>query len=147
MTLLSKTFTVFGSILLAHACYSAREHTALQSPRVVTAAALSSSPAAGSVSLPVDIIIETIVSTVLIITGLVLGTKPLRPLEWRVWAGKIEREGAEGFTDGSGKVDRDYVGNPFSVLESRPNFVDIRRQRREFAEWSRQKEKFLQQGQ
>ncbi|KAL1843140.1 hypothetical protein VTJ49DRAFT_2890 [Mycothermus thermophilus] len=136
MTILSKTFTVLGSILLAHACYSAREHTTLQSPRATAAA--------GSVSLPVDIIIETIVSTVIIITGLVLGTKPLRPLEWRVWAGKIEREGAEGFTDNSGKVDRDFMGNPFSVLESRPNFVDIRKQRREFAEWLRQKDKVLQ---
>jgi hypothetical protein len=35
-------------------------------------------------------------------------------------------------------VDKDYVGNPFRVLESRPGFVDIRKQKREFAEWVRE---------
>jgi len=40
--------------------------------------------------------------------------------------------------NGSGEVEKDYVGNPFWVLESRPGFVDIRRQRREFAEWVRE---------
>lgn len=69
--------------------------------------------------------------------GLVLNTKPLRPIQWREWAGKIEREGKEGFTDSSGEVEKDYVGNPFRVLETRPGFVDIRKQRREFAEWVR----------
>jgi hypothetical protein len=153
MTLISKTITAFGGLLLAHAwvfpspplkqtyssnqflsCYSAREHTTLQSLRAATAATLTSSPTATG-SLPLDIIIETIVSTFIILVGLVLGSRPLRPIEWRVWAGKIEREGEEGFTDNSGAVDKDFTGNPFSVLESRPNFVDIRKQRREFAEW------------
>ena len=85
-----------------------------------------------------DIVIETIVSTFIILVGLVLGTHPLRPVEWRVWAGKIEREGEEGFTNNSGTVDKDYMGNPFSVLESRPNFVDIRKLRREFSDWAQQ---------
>ncbi|KAK4144644.1 magnesium transporter [Dichotomopilus funicola] len=134
MTLLSKTITTFGSLFLAHACYSAREHAALQSLRAATSASLTSSPTAAS-SLPIDIVIETIVSTFIILLGLVLGTRPLRPLEWRVWAGKIEREGEQGFTDNSGVVDKDYMGNPFAVLESRPNFVDIRKQRRQFAKW------------
>ncbi|KAL2178600.1 magnesium transporter [Thermothelomyces heterothallicus CBS 202.75] len=131
MTLLSRSITVLGGLLLAHACYSAREHTALQSLRVATTATVTSSAA----SLPVDIKLETIVSTFIILLGLVLGTRPLRPIEWRVWAGKIEREGEEGFTDNSGAVAKDYMGNPFSVLESRPNFVDIRKQRREFTDW------------
>jgi hypothetical protein len=82
-----------------------------------------------------DIILETLISTFITLFGVVLGTRPLRPIEWRVWAGKIEREGEEGFTDDSGVVDRDYMGNPFSVFESRPNFVDIRKQRKEFSEW------------
>lgn len=30
------------------------------------------------------------------------------------------------------------MGNPFKVLESRPGFVDIRKQRKEFAEWVRE---------
>ncbi|GAB1311214.1 Transmembrane protein 32 [Madurella fahalii] len=134
MTWISKTITAFGGLLLAHACYSAHEHSALQSFRVSAAATLTSTPSVAS-SLPLDIIIETIVATFITLVGLVLGTRPLRPLEWRVWAGKIEREGEEGFTDNAGEVNKDYMGNPFSVLESRPNFVDIRRQRKEFAEW------------
>ncbi|AEO65763.1 uncharacterized protein THITE_2113162 [Thermothielavioides terrestris NRRL 8126] len=134
MTFLSRAITAFGGLLLAHACYSAREHTALQSLRAASTATLTSS-ATVATSLPVDIVLETILSTFFVLFGLVLGARPLRPIEWRVWAGKIEREGEEGFTDNSGAVDKDYMGNPFSVLETRPNFVDIRKQRREFAEW------------
>ncbi|KAH9891517.1 magnesium transporter [Xylariomycetidae sp. FL2044] len=63
------------------------------------------------------------------------GTSRLRPIQWRVWAGKIEREGEAGFTNSSGEVERDYVGNPFRLLESRPGFVDIRKQKKEFAGW------------
>ncbi len=36
----------------------------------------------------------------------------------------------------SGQVDKDYVGNPFKLLESRPGFVDIRKQRKDFAAWA-----------
>lgn len=39
---------------------------------------------------------------------------------------------------GDGTVAKDYIGNPFRALESRPGFVDIRRQRKEFAEWVRE---------
>ena len=52
--------------------------------------------------------------------------------------GKIEREGEKGFSSSDGTVDKDYVGNPFRVLESRPGFIDIRKQRKEFAEWVRE---------
>ncbi|KAL2020185.1 hypothetical protein VTK56DRAFT_8709 [Thermocarpiscus australiensis] len=134
MTWISKTITAVGGLLLAHACYSAHEHAALQSFRAATTATLTSSSAV-SASLPVDIVIETVTATLITLLGLVLGTRPLRPIEWRVWAGKIEREGEEGFTDNAGNVDKDFVGNPFSVFETRPNFVDIRKQRREFVEW------------
>jgi membrane magnesium transporter 1 len=74
----------------------------------------------------------------MICLGLVLGTAQLRPIQWRVWAGKIEREGEKGFMSGDGRLDKDYVGNPFKLLESRPGFVDIRKQRKEFAEWVRE---------
>lgn len=77
-------------------------------------------------------------SLVIVCLGLVLGTPQLRPIQWRVWAGKIEREGAQGFMNADGDVDKDFVGNPFRVLESRPSFTDIRKQRHEFAEWVRQ---------
>lgn len=61
----------------------------------------------------------------------------MRPIQWRVWAGQIEREGEAGFKNSSGEVEKDYVGNPFRLLESRPGFVDIRKQRKEFAEWAK----------
>lgn len=95
-------------------------------------------PASAVASLPLDISIETVVAVFLVCLGLVLGTPELRPIQWRVWAGKIEQEGEKGFTNGGGAVDKDYVGNPFRVLESRPGFIDIRKQRKEFAEWVRE---------
>ena len=95
---------------------------------------MAASQAAAS-SLPIDITIETIVATFIVTLGLVWGTARLRPIQWRVWAGQIEREGQEAFKNSSGEVDRDYMGNPFKLLESRPSFVDIRKQRKEFTEW------------
>lgn len=55
-----------------------------------------------------------------------------------MWAGKIEREGEKGFTNQDGEVEKDFVGNPFKVLESRPGFVDLRKGRTEFAAWVRE---------
>ncbi|KAK1769422.1 magnesium transporter [Phialemonium atrogriseum] len=136
MTWISKSTTFLGLVLLAHACYSAQEHSALQSFRAATIAS-TSSPAAVAASLPIDISIEAVLATAVICLGLVLGTPPLQPIQWRVWAGKIEREGDEGFLDASGEVSKGYVGNPFRTLETRPGFVDIRKQRREFADWVR----------
>ncbi|KAI3393817.1 hypothetical protein diail_3593 [Diaporthe ilicicola] len=134
MTWISKAITTFGLVLVAHACYSAHEHSALQSLRT-TSAALSSTPA--STSLPTDISIETIVGLFVTVLGLVSGTPNLRPIQWRVWAGTVEREGEQGFLKSSGEVEKDFVGNPFRVLETRPGFVDIRTQRKQFAEWVR----------
>lgn len=85
--------------------------------------------------MPLDISIEAVVATAVICLGLVLGSPPLRPIQWRVWAGKIEREGEDGFLDASGEVSKSYVGNPFQTLETRPGFMDIRKQRKEFADW------------
>ncbi|KAK0656044.1 transmembrane protein 32 [Cercophora newfieldiana] len=133
MTWISKTITALGGLLLAHACYSAQEHSSLQSFRATAATLASSTPAAAS--LPIDIAIETVVATFIIVLGLVTGTRPLRPIQWRVWAGKLEREGVEGFMGNDGEMNRDYVGNPFRSLETRPGFIDIRKQRKEFANW------------
>lgn len=117
-----------------NSCYSAQEHSALQSLRA-TSAALHNAQA--STSLPVDISIETIAGLLVALLGLVADTPKLRPIQWRVWAGKVEREGEQGFLKSSGEVEKDFVGNPFRVLEARPGFVDIRGQRKEFAEWVR----------
>jgi hypothetical protein len=111
-------------------CYSAQEHITLSSNLAHVAENASS-------SLPIDITIETVVSTLTVILGLILSSPQPRPIQWRTWAGKIEREGSEGFRSSSGEVEKDFRGNPFLALESRQSFVDIRKQRREFAEWAK----------
>lgn len=144
MTWISQSVTVTGLVLLAHAygnhqasspheqantwdsCYSAQEHAALSA---------TLAPHLSSNNLPIDIGIEAVVATLVICLGLVLSAPTLRPIQWNVWAGKIEREGPAGFTDGSGEVEKDFRGSPFNALEARPGFIDIRKQRREFAEW------------
>lgn len=75
------------------------------------------------------------VATLVVVFGLVLNSAPMRPIRWRAWAGQIEREGEEAFKNADGEVARDYIGNPFHLLETRPGFVDIRKQRKEFADW------------
>lgn len=73
--------------------------------------------------LPLDIKLETLTAVFLACFGLVLGSEPLKPIAWKVWAGNVEKAGG--------------AANPFRVLEDRPNFLDIRAKRREFAEWAR----------
>ena len=94
-------------------CYSAYEHSALyaSSPHQFTVA---SSPVlqSPSIGLPVDIAIETILSVIFICVGLVIGAEELKPISWKVWAGKAERESGGG--------------GPFQGLEDRFGFVDIR---------------------
>lgn len=112
-------------------CYSAQEHSAIST----TSAQYVLPQLPISTSLPIDISIEALVGTFVVCLGLILGSPTLRPIRWHEWAGKIEREGGAGFSSGSGEVDKDYRGSPFQALESRPGFVDIRKQRREFTEW------------
>ena len=94
-------------------CYSAYEHSALHtiSPQqsIIPFSKNSQSP---SVGLPLDISIESILSVVFICVGLVLGAEELKPISWRAWAAKTERE-----SGGRG---------PFQGLEDRLGFVDIR---------------------
>ncbi|OBT59525.1 hypothetical protein VE04_00123 [Pseudogymnoascus sp. 24MN13] len=114
MPWISKATTGLGLLFLAHACYSAQEHSALQS----TTNALHDVPS--SASLPIDIVLETIISLFTTILGL------------------SDREGEKGFLGADGLVAKDYIGNPYKALESRPGFVDIRKQKKEFAEWVRE---------
>lgn len=87
--------------------------------------------------MPVDIIVETIAALLITSLGLVLGTQQLKPIQWHVWAGKLEREGRDGSKNADGELSKDYLGNPFRYLETRPGFVDIRRQRKTFDNWAR----------
>ncbi|RMJ23123.1 hypothetical protein PHISP_06017 [Aspergillus sp. HF37] len=118
MGFLSHIVTLFGLILLAHAGYSAHEHTALYSN-----ARYSTTMASASAALPQDMVIEALVALVVVSVGLVLGAEQLKPISWSVWAGQIEREGGEG--------------NPYRRLEERTGFMDVRVKRKEFADWIR----------
>ncbi|PWY83055.1 hypothetical protein BO94DRAFT_536532 [Aspergillus sclerotioniger CBS 115572] len=113
MGFLSRLVAFFGLILLAHAGYSAHEHTLLY----------SNSSTTNPTALPLDIIIEALASLVLVSAGLVLGAEKLKPISWSEWAGEIEREGG-------GR-------NPFLRLEERYGFWDVRTKRKEFADWMR----------
>ncbi|KID74670.1 Magnesium transporter, partial [Metarhizium brunneum ARSEF 3297] len=114
-----------------HSCYSAQEHSAISS----TSKAQSLAQQHAGSTLPVDIRVETMVATLAVCLGIVIGSEKLHPIRWQVWAGKIERVGKAGFLDGNGQVDRDFRGSPFRMLEYRPSFLDIRRQRLAFAKW------------
>lgn len=48
-----------------------------------------------------------------------LGSPPLRPISWRVWAGMIERGAVGGAAAGE-------ETNPFLALENRVAFWDVR---------------------
>ncbi|KAL7661472.1 hypothetical protein ACMYSQ_000873 [Aspergillus niger] len=102
MGFFSRIITFFGLVLLAHAGYSAHEHTLLYSNTASTA----------GTALPLDIVIEALASLVLVSAGLVLGAEKLKPISWSEWAGQIEREGG-------GR-------NPYLRLEERYGFWDVR---------------------
>lgn len=74
--------------------------------------------------------LETLVSVLLICAGVVLGSPDLKPIQWRVWAGQMEREKWSG--DVKELAPR---GNPYEALEQRTGFLDVRASRREFAAW------------
>ena len=135
-----QSYSFSSLISIPISCYSAHEHSVLNSTSTADLSSITSHSASTVASLPIDISIETIVAVFAVCLGLVLGTPELRPIQWRVWAGKIEREGEKGFMNNDGVVDKDYLGNPFRMLESRPGFIDIRKQRKEFAEWIREGE-------
>ena len=59
--------------------------------------------------------------------GVVLGADKLKPISWRVWAGRIEKEERENGGEGNlGKGKGAVGGNPFAELEVRSGFMDIR---------------------
>ena len=80
-----------------------------------------------------DITIETLFSVLLLCVGVVLSSPELKPIQWNVWAGRLERsKEARTMTEvGVGG------GNPYAALEERPGFLDIRGQRKEFAKWNK----------
>lgn len=85
------------------------------------------------VNLPLDITLETLFSVLLLCVGVVLSSPALKPIQWNVWAGRLERS----------KQAREYTevgvggGNPYANLEERPGFLDIRGRRQDFAAWAK----------
>ncbi|KAL7945755.1 magnesium transporter [Trichoderma barbatum] len=125
MAFLSRPLTLVGLVILAHGCYSAHEHTVLSSTSV-------QHPTSSAASLPLDIYIETIAATFLICLGLVLGSGAPEPIQWRTWAGKIERESDGGSL---GDADKETRGNPFNTLEARSGFINIHKLHSDFVKY------------
>lgn len=69
----------------------------------------------------------------LLCVGVVLSSPELKPIQWSVWAGNLERCKAAREIKGVGVGG----GNPYAALETRPGFLDIRAQRELFAGWVR----------
>ncbi|KAK6355682.1 hypothetical protein TWF718_000075 [Orbilia javanica] len=119
----SKLLIAFSSLLLAHACYSAHEHSLLST----TAASQETSPTTGS-TLPLDITLETLVSVSLLLVGIISSGWELKPISLRSYAGGVES--GKILVDGNKKGKGLFVG-----LDERASFVDIRKQRKEFTDW------------
>ncbi|KAF2667286.1 hypothetical protein BT63DRAFT_456588 [Microthyrium microscopicum] len=139
MTILSSTFNLLGVILLTHAAYSAYEHSLLSSS---TSAANNAKPSTkaspSSTSLPPDIVVEALLSTAILLIGIVIGAPKLRPIEWAAWAGEAEQDtrrprGKKRF-EGDGGAE----GTSMAWLEDRKGFWDVRGKKKAFADWVRE---------
>ncbi|MCJ1358324.1 MAG: hypothetical protein MMC33_008323 [Icmadophila ericetorum] len=130
MLILPMSLLSLGSILLLHATYSTYEHSLLLTPTTTASPASSTTPAISS--LPLDIILETLISVLLLCAGLVLNAETLKPIEWRIWAGEVDHGKPHVLKRGE-----QPQGEFFRGLEkgSRRGFVDIRGQRKAFEEW------------
>jgi len=114
--------------------YSAHEHSTLATLAGHPAAAPAHSYIIPTIDLPLDITLETLVAVLLLCVGIVIGSPELKPIQWRVWAGKLEKDKASK----TETINGDPLGprgNPYAALEQRQGFLDIRSQRSEFAEW------------
>jgi membrane magnesium transporter 1 len=102
---------------LAHCCsiYSAHEHTSLFTPSASSSAASFEDHA-----LPIDIVIELLVSVLLVSVGVVLASPQLRPIQWARWAGEIEKNLPK---EEDGEL-RNV--NPYAIFDERKGFWDVR---------------------
>ncbi|RMY62522.1 hypothetical protein D0865_00370 [Hortaea werneckii] len=129
MGAMAALLNIFGVVLLAHAAY---EHSLLPTSSLPTKpSAILPHSLDPKVNLPTDVTLETLLSAFLLCIGTVLSSPSLKPIQWNVWAGKVERstEARRMKQVGVGG------GNPYAGLEDRPGFVDIRAARKEFGEW------------
>lgn len=130
----------YANVLAAAASQSNKSHSVYSSYEHSLLPAASQPPPPSSylpraldpkINLPLDIALETLISVGLLCVGVVMSSAELKPIQWNVWAGRLERskEAREIKAVGVGG------GNPYANLEERPGFVDIRAKRKEFAEW------------
>lgn len=120
---------------IADSVYSSYEHSLLPSSALPTpSSSIIPSILDPKISIPTDIVLETLFSVLLLCAGVVLGSPDLQPIQWNVWAGRLERS-KEARTVSAVGVGG---GNPFAALEERPGFLDIRKMREEFAALKKQ---------
>ena len=102
--------------------YSAYEHALLASP--------DPTHNVNRISIPTDIVIETLVGTGALMMAIVSNSASLRPIHWAEWAGKIEREGwdpnAPAGEEEKTLRGKGATGNPYHALEERRGFWDVR---------------------
>jgi len=143
MAILSTVLNLTGLVFLAHAyalsrkCSPNSSHQTNSSSSVYSSYEHSLTITNPEHSLPLDIIIETIVSVSLLCVGIVLASPPLRPIQWSVWAEQIEKD--ERRPKGKRQFEDEGVApiNPFRWLEERKGFWDVKGKRKEFADWVR----------
>lgn len=154
MAFLSSALNIFGAVLLAHAyvvhlavgtaqhhttdsvysVYSAHEHSTLATIAGSLPVAPVHSYIIPTIDLPLDITLETLTAVLLLCVGIVIGSPELKPIQWRVWAGKLEKD-KSAKTESINGDPLGPRGNPYAALEQRQGFLDIRSQRNEFADW------------
>ncbi|RLV91847.1 hypothetical protein JA1_003577 [Spathaspora sp. JA1] len=116
-------FYTIGIVLLTHAGYSAFEHHKLASHTIHT-------------SLPLDIIVETLIATVILIFGSIASIKnsPILTLENEVVDIDSKYLKPIKITDSS-QLDQIVGMSEYDRLENRIEFIDVVAKRREFAQW------------
>jgi hypothetical protein len=84
------------------------------------------------ITIPLDITLELVFSILLLCVGVVLSSPDLKPIQWNVWAGQLERSSE------ARRIKEVGVGGgdaPYKAIEERGGFLDIRRARTGFEEW------------
>lgn len=126
--------TVYKQLTLS-SVYSAHEFSIIpRNPIAITSASDTQLSISTHTNLPLDITIETLASVLILCIGVVLGAQELKPIQWRVWAGRLEREKRQSQVT----LDSGFVENPYRALDERAGFLDIRSRRKEFAAWIRE---------
>ncbi|KAI7476960.1 hypothetical protein KC364_g5395 [Hortaea werneckii] len=92
MGAIAALINLLGGVLLAHAVYSAYEHSLLPTSSLPTKpSTLLPQSLDPKTNLPTDITLETLLSACLLCIGTVLSSPGLKPIQWNVWAGNVER--------------------------------------------------------